>query len=230
MIVTPSERATAGNLVNVWAASSGAATALRAGALLFIVALTALAARVSVPLPFTPVPFTLQPLVVLLGGAVLGARLGLASQVLYLAAGVAGLPVFAWSPLLPNGAARLLGPTGGYLMSYPLAAWVTGALAERGFDRRYATSVVAMAAGLAVIFAGGVTWLALVSPGARTLAEAARAGLWPFLAADVLKVLAGAALLPQLWRLLGQRRPSAHAALAQSTSRSRDHRPKTSRN
>ena len=64
-------------------------------------------------------------------------RLGMASQVLYLALGIAGLPVFAASPLLPQGAARLLGPTGGYLMSYPLAAFVTGSLAERGFDRRY---------------------------------------------------------------------------------------------
>ena len=84
---------------------------------LFVTALTAAAAQISVPLPFTPVPFTLQPMVVLLGGAALGPRLGHASQVLYLAAGLAGLPVFAASPLLPQGAARLLGPTGGYLLA-----------------------------------------------------------------------------------------------------------------
>jgi biotin transporter BioY len=65
--------------------------------------------------------------------------------------------VFAFSPELPQGAARLVGPTGGYLMAYPFAAFVTGMLATRGFDRRYLTSVLAMAAGLAVIFAGGVT-------------------------------------------------------------------------
>ena len=78
-------------------------------------ALTAAAAQVSIPLPFTPVPFTLQPMVVLVGGAALGSRLGMASQVLYLLAGIAGLPVFAASPVLPQGLGRLLGPTGGYL-------------------------------------------------------------------------------------------------------------------
>ena len=123
-------------------------------------ALTAAAAQVSVPLPFTPVPFTLQPMVVLLGGAALGSRLGMCAQVLYLLAGIAGLPVFAASAVLPQGALRLLGPTGGYLMSYPFAAFLTGRLAERGFDRRYLTSVLAMAAGLAVVFTFGVAWLA----------------------------------------------------------------------
>src|SRR5437773_1551381 len=116
----------------------------RIGAVLFITVLTATAAQVSLPLPFTPVPLTLQPMVVLVGAAALGSRLGLASQVLYLALGIAGLPVFAWSPVLPQGAARLLGPTGGYLMSYPFAAFLTGWLAERGFDRRYLSAVVAM--------------------------------------------------------------------------------------
>src|SRR5688500_8839433 len=111
--------------------------ALKVAAVLFVTALTAIAAQVSVPVPFTPVPFTLQPMVVLLGGAALGARLGMASQVLYLTLGMAGLPVFAASPVLPQGIFRLLGPTGGYLMSYPFAAFLTGFLAERRFDRRY---------------------------------------------------------------------------------------------
>ena len=114
--------------------------------MLFVTVLTALAAQISVPLPFTPVPFTLQPMVVLLGGAALGARLGMASQVLYLPLGLAGLPVFAASPVLPQGSLRLLGPTGGFLMAYPLAAFVAGWLAERGFDRRLLDVVVAMAA------------------------------------------------------------------------------------
>lgn len=208
----------AATLLGALTDASSAAAAVRVLAVLFIAVLTAAAAQVSVPLPFTPVPFTLQPLVVLLGGAALGARLGCASQVLYLAAGLAGLPVFAASPALPQGIARVLGPTGGYLMSYPLAAFVTGALAERGFDRRYLTSVVAMTAGLIVIFASGVAWLALLLPGPGSLAAAARAGLWPFLPADLLKVTAGAALLPQLWRLLG---PSPSAGRQ---------RPKTSKN
>src|SRR5262249_52516450 len=91
----------------------------RAAAVLFVTVLTIVAAQVSIPLPFTPVPFTLQPMVVLLGGAALGARLGMSSQLLYLAIGLAGLPVFAASPTLPQGFARLLGPTGGHRPDVP---------------------------------------------------------------------------------------------------------------
>jgi biotin transport system substrate-specific component len=174
----------------------------RALAVLFVTMLTAAAAQVSVPLPFTPVPFTLQPMVVLLGGAVLGPRLGFFSQVLYLAAGIAGLPVFAASPVLPQGVARLLGPTGGYLMSYPLAAFVTGALAVQGLDRRYLTSVAAMAAGLAIIFSCGVAWIAW-GPASAGIARAIAAGLVPFLPADLLKIVLAAAVLPSAWRLIG---------------------------
>ena len=143
-----------------------------AGAVLFVTVLTVIAAQISIPLPFTPVPFTFQPIVVLVGAAALGARLGMTSQMLYLALGIAGLPVFAASPILPQGAARLLGPTGGYLMALPVAAFVSGFLAERGFDRRYVTAVLAMACGLAVVFAGGVLWLGLFVPPARGLAAA----------------------------------------------------------
>ena len=153
---------------------------------LFVTVLTAAAAQISIPLPFTPVPFTLQPMVVLLGGAALGSRLGMYSQVLYLAAGLAGLPVFAASPILPQGLARLLGPTGGYLMSYPFAAFAAGALAERGFDRRFLSSVLAMGAGLAVIFAGGVAWMAWGATPVG-LDRALATGLYPFLVADLLK-------------------------------------------
>src|ERR1700749_1746326 len=107
----------------------------RLGAVLFITVLTTAAAQISIPLPFTPVPFTFQPMVVLVGAAAVGSRLGLSSQSLYLALGIAGLPVFAASPALPQGAARLLGPTGGYLMAYPFAAFVAGWLPERGLCR-----------------------------------------------------------------------------------------------
>lgn len=178
---------------------------VRVAAVLFVATLTAAAAQVSVPLPFTPVPLTLQPMVVLLGGAALGARLGMASQVVYLLAGIAGLPVFAASPLLPQGLLRLLGPTGGYLISYPLAAFVAGALAERGFDRRYLSSVLAMTAGLAVVYAGGIAWLAwFAQPALFDLGGALRAGLYPFLAGDLVKICLAAAVMPAVWKLLGK--------------------------
>jgi biotin transport system substrate-specific component len=179
--------------------------AQRAGAVVFVTVLTAIAAQVSIPLPFTPVPFTFQPMIVLLGGAALGARLGLTSQFLYLALGVAGLPVFAASATLPPGVARLLGPTGGYLMSYPFAAFVAGWLAESGFDRRYVTSVIAMATGLAVIFAGGVLWLAFVVQPSHGLAGALAAGFIPFVLPDLLKLLAAAGVMPGLWWVTGRR-------------------------
>ena len=178
-------------------------TAERAGAVVFVTVLTAIAAQVSVPLPFTPVPFTFQPMVVLLGAAALGPRLGAASQVLYLALGIAGLPVFAASATLPPGAGRLLGPTGGYLMSYPLAAFVAGSLATRGFDRRYVPAVIAMAAGLAVVFACGVLWLGFVVQPSRGFTGAIAAGFLPFVVADLVKLLVGAGVLPGLWRLTG---------------------------
>jgi biotin transport system substrate-specific component len=182
------------------------ATPIRVAATVFIAALTAAAAQVSVPLPFTPVPFTFQPMVVLLGGAVLGPELGMLSQVLYLAAGMAGLPVFAFAPDLPQGMARLVGPTGGYLLSYPLAAFASGWCARRGLDRRYLTSVLAMTAGLAVVFAGGVLWLAQFAPGAgeRSLSAALALGFYPFVIADAIKLCLAAAVMPVAWRFLAR--------------------------
>jgi biotin transport system substrate-specific component len=172
-------------------------------AVVFVTVLTAIAAQVSVPLPFTPVPFTFQPMVVLVGAAALGARLGMTSQMLYLALGIAGLPVFAASPVLPQGLARLFGPTGGYLMAYPLAAFVAGSLAERGFDRRYVTAVLAMMCGLAIVFAGGVLWLGLYVQPARGVAGALATGFYPFIIADLGKLLVAAGVMPGLWRLAG---------------------------
>jgi biotin transport system substrate-specific component len=187
-------------------AGSSLDRAIKVAAVLLVTALTAVAAQISVPLPFTPVPFTLQPMVVLLGGAALGPRLGMASQVLYLALGIAGFPIFAASAVLPQGPLRLLGPTGGYLMSYPFAAFVAGALAERGFDRRYITSVIAMAAGLAVVFTCGVLWLAwFAQPAQAGLAAALRTGLYPFLPADLIKICIAAAIMPGVWTLIGRR-------------------------
>ena len=183
---------------------------VRAASVLFITVLTAAAAQISFPLPFTQVPFTFQPMVVLVGGLVLGSRLGFTSQVLYVMAGIAGLPVFAASATLPPGIMRLVGPTGGYLMAYPIAAFVVGALAERGFARRYLTSVVAMLVGLAIIYTSGTLWLAYfaraVSGSAAVgLATALATGVYPFVLADLAKLAAAAGITPGLWRLVGTR-------------------------
>lgn len=177
---------------------SSPAAGIRVLAVLFVTALTAAMSQVSFPLPFTPVPFTLQPMVVLLGGAALGARLGATSQILYLMLGIAGLPVFAHTPDLPQGVLRLIGPSGGYLLAYPLAAFLTGWLAQRGLDRRVGTAVLAMVAGLATIYAGGVLWLAKDLGVSMALAV----GLYPFALADAIKVAASALALPAAWRLL----------------------------
>jgi biotin transport system substrate-specific component len=201
---------TSSTLIQTVAARRDATWTIRAGSVLFITALTAAAAQISVPLPFTAVPFTFQPMIVLLGGLALGSRLGMTSQLLYLAIGMAGLPVFAASATLPPGALRLLGPTGGYLMSYPIAAFLAGYLAERGFDRRYVTSVLAMLAGLAAVYSCGVIWLGLfartaTASAATGLRAAFVSGVAPFVMADVVKLLFAAAIVPGLWRVVGRR-------------------------
>ena len=180
------------------AASANAWTGVQFLSVMFVTVLTAAAAQLSFPLPFTPVPFTIQPMVVLVGAAALGSTLGAVSQILYLMLGIAGFQAFAHSPELPQGFARLLGPTGGYLMAYPIAAFVTGLLAERGFDRRYLTSILAMVVGLSIIFLGGVMWIARVSGMQTALAT----GLYPFIIVDVIKVIAAGLVLPTAWKFL----------------------------
>lgn len=183
--------------------ASPSARAIRVASVCFLTALTAAAAQVSVPLPFTQVPFTFQPMVVLLGGLVLGSRLGASAQVLYLLLGIAGLPVFAASPVLPQGLLRLVGPTGGYLLSYPFAAFLTGLLAERGFDRKYVGSFAAMLVGLVLVYFAGASGLSLTTGVSFTGALAA--GVMPFIGADLLKLVAAAGIVPGLWSLLGRR-------------------------
>ncbi len=194
-----------GTLLATLARGADLTVPMRIAAVLFVTALTAAAAQISIPLPFTPVPFTLQPMVVLLGGAALGARLGMSSQALYLFLGIAGLPVFAASAILPQGFARLLGPTGGYLLSYPFAAFAAGWLAERSFDRRYLTSLIAMTVGLSIVFGCGVAWLAwFAQPAPLGLSAALRTGLVPFLVADGIKIALAATVLPAVWRVIGR--------------------------
>ena len=201
---------TSATLLTVLTARGDMRRIIAVASVVFVSVLTAAAAQVSFPLPFTQVPFTLQPMVVLLGGLALGSRLGCASQVLYLMAGIAGLPVFAASATLPPGPLRLLGPTGGYLLAYPFAAFLTGYLAERGFDRKYLRSVGAMLVGLAVVYAFGVAWLAFFAQTASGSAAigvsaAVMTGVYPFVVADLLKVAAAAGIVPSVWRLIGRR-------------------------
>jgi biotin transport system substrate-specific component len=156
------------------------------------VALVAVAAQISIPLPGTPVPLTLQPLAVLVVGGLLGPRFGASSLVLYLALGAAGLPVF--TPYGVPGLARLLGPTGGYLLAYPAAAFAVGALAGDG--RRLGRLALAVLAGLLLIHLGGLAQLVLLTGSARL---ALRLGTLPFVVGDLLKlVLAIAILKPTL--------------------------------
>lgn len=160
-------------------------------------------AQVAVPLPFTPVPVTGQTLGVLLIGALLGSRRGAAAMLIHLAEGLAGLPVFAegasaWS-LTRLGVPTIVGPTAGYLFAFPVAAFVVGWLAERGWDRRPWSAAAAMAVGEALIYAGGLPWLALYVGAERALPL----GLLPFVPGDLVKLALAAAALPAGWRLLG---------------------------
>ena len=182
---------------------STSAIPIRIAVVALAVALTAVAAQFTMPVPFSPVPFTFTPMAVLLTGAALGSRLGALSQVLYVTAGALGFAVFAPSASLPAGWLRLVGPTGGYLLAYPLAAFVTGLLAERGWDRRFGTSLAAMLAGLAIIYLGGVSWLLVAFR--PSFGAAIAAGLAPFFLLDLLKAGAAAWILPRTWRLLGRR-------------------------
>lgn len=175
-------------------ASRQIARAYDLGLILAGSALVALAATLSVRLPFTPVPWTLQPFAVLLVGALLGSKRGAAAMAAYLAEGLAGLPVFAEGSFGPG---PLLGPTGGYLVGFVAAAWVVGALAERGWDRRFLSTWAAMALGSLTLFAFGLPWLARFTGPAHVLAL----GFWPFVPGDVFKQVLAALVLPGAWKL-----------------------------
>ena len=161
-------------------------------------ALTALAAQIRFPLPFTPVPITGQTFAVLLAGAALGSRLGAASQALYLAAGIVGLPVFTGTE---SGWETFTGATGGYLVGFVVAAAVVGALAERHHDRSILTAVPAFLTGTVIIYVLGVAWLMQVT--GWDLAEALVGGVAPFVVGDLIKAAAAGALLPAAWKLTG---------------------------
>lgn len=181
-----SERAEAGT--NATATTLAAPLARRTAGVLGFALLTAVGAYVSVRIPGYQVPVTMQTLIVSLAGALLGARLGAASQATYLLAGALGAPVFSGGAA---GFAWLMGPTGGYLLAFPLAAAVTGLLTSRWIERSGAHALLRLAGGILlgtfVIFAGGWAQLTLLTGNATA---ALWGGVLPFLAGDVLKVVA----------------------------------------
>lgn len=161
--------------------------ALRGAAAVLGSVLVAVCAHLSVPLLFTPVPLTLQTFAVLLLGLTLGPGTAFAALTLYLIEGAAGLPVF--SPHGPGGILQLMGPTGGYLLSYPFAAALAGFLAQR-MRTTFTTYALAAAAGSVVILALGASWFAIAH---QSLGTALNLAVWPFLPGDALKVCASAA-------------------------------------
>lgn len=160
-------------------------------------ALTAVAAQVAIPLPFTPVPLTLQTLAVLLVGASLGTVRGLASILLYLAIGAAGAPIFS------AGSSGVGGASFGYVVGFVLAAGLVGLLAERGATRGPLATAGIMVGGNVVVYAVGVPWLMAVAH--VGLAKGLALGLVPFVIGDLIKVAVAAGAFPTAWRLLGRR-------------------------
>ena len=158
-------------------------------------AIIALAAQIAIPLPFTPVPLTLQPLAVILVGAALGSTRASAAATLYLLEGASGLPVFAQGH---GGAIWLISATAGYLYSYPVAAWLAGFVSERGWGNSTVRSMTGMLAALTVIYLGGWSWLAMLTSPRIAFAQ----GVAPFVLADIVKVAFGAALLPYVQRIV----------------------------
>ena len=144
------------------------------------------------------IPITGQSFAVLLTGALLGSRLGAAALIAYLIEGAVGLPFF--SPIGAPGILRFLGPTGGYLVAFPAAAYITGAFAEHGWDKRYHTAVAAMAIGSVVILLGGWAWFSVVTNTPPIAAFYPAVG--KFLVGDVIKIALAAAVLPTGWALL----------------------------
>jgi len=160
-----------------------------------------IAALAQVRIPLQPVPITGQTLAVLLVGMALGSRRGPLAVLAYLSMGATGLPFFTGGQ---SGLAYMAGATGGYLVGFIAAAFVVGWLAERGWDRTLAKTLVAMVIGNAVIYLFGVSWLATIVGGFGGPSGSLALGLYPFLLGDALKALAAALLLPAAWMMLNE--------------------------
>ena len=186
----------------VWPEQASTASRAARAVLLALVgsAVLTLSARLNVP--FWPVPLTLQSLAVLLIGAGFGLRLGVATVALYLIEGAVGLPVFAGTPMHGLGLAYMMGPTGGYLIGFLVAAALVGFFAERGADRSVPKLLGAMTAGHVVLFGFGYAWLAHLL--GKDLAFTA--GVEPFILGTVVKTLLAGLVVPAVWQLMAKRR------------------------
>ena len=157
--------------------------------------LTALSAQIVIPIG--PVPITGQTFAVLLAGALLGSRLGAMALIAYLIEGASGLPFFAGGAA---GIAHLMGQSGGYLIAFPAAAFITGAFAEQGWDRKYLSAVVAMAVGSVVIILCGCLWFSFLTRTSPVVAF--QINDMKFIPGDIIKILLAAAVLPTGWKVL----------------------------
>lgn len=167
--------------------------------MLMLVGSLALWASAKISIPFYPVPMTMQTYVVLVIGMSFGWRLGAATILLYLAEGALGLPVFSNTPERGIGLAYMVGPTGGYLIGFLLAATSAGWLAQRGWDRKILPALVAMTLGTSLIFLTGILWLGMVIGWDKPILAL---GLTPFVPGALLKILLAAATLPFAWKLV----------------------------
>jgi biotin transport system substrate-specific component len=171
-----------------------------AALILAAAALTALCAQISFYLPGNPVPVTGQTFAVLLSGAALGANRGAAAMLLYVLAGMVGLPVYADGN---HGIDIVTGATGGYLIGFLVAGWVVGKLAEARFDRTPVKALPLFVVGSAIIYAIGVPWLAVSAD--QSLSWAISNGFVDFIPGDLVKAAAAAGVLPLAWKLAGRR-------------------------
>lgn len=162
--------------------------------------LITLSAKVAIP--FYPVPMTMQTFVVIGLGLALGPRLGLAAVAFYLAQGALGLPVFTGTPEKGIGLAYMMGPTGGYLLGFLIAVYVSGMLAERGWDRNIFSAFTVAVIGTAILFVPGVLWLGVLFGWDKPILEW---GLYPFILGGFAKAALAAAVFPAAWRFLKAR-------------------------
>ena len=158
---------------------------------------TAACAQISINVPGSPVPVTGQTFAVLLTGAALGANRGAAGQILYVGLGLVGLPFYADAE---SGAHVVWGATGGYLVAFPLSAWIVGKAAEMRYDRNLLKALPVFAFGSLVVFLVGVPWLAVSAD--ISLQKAIELGFTPFILGGIVKAALAAGLLPSAWRLV----------------------------